>query len=90
MPNSLSKQEIKVCTKDNDIVISIPMSDPIISLDVRSTPNIYMANITLDPFEARSLAYTILAKVCHIEKSMLLCDCGREKNCVCPVCEDDS
>ena len=32
----------------------------------------------------------ILAMVCHIEKDMLLCDCGREKNCVCPICEDDS
>ena len=32
----------------------------------------------------------ILAKVCHIEKSKLLCDCEREKNYVCPICEDDS
>lgn len=82
--------EIIVATVDEDIVIRIPMAKAEIVSDVESMKNLYVANITLDYFEARSLAYTILAKVCHIEKDMLLCDCGREKNCVCPVCEDDS
>jgi len=93
MPNSSSRKnkEIKVGTnEDNDIVIRIPNIKESLAKDIESDPIGYIANITLDYFEARSLAYTILAKVCHIEKDMLLCDCGREKNCVCPVCNDDS
>ena len=82
MPNSLSKknQVIKITIQDEDII-----------LQMKSHNSPYIdTNITLDMFEAKSLAYTILAKVCHIEKDLLLCDCGREKNCLCPVCEDDS
>jgi len=92
MPNLLSKIKvahvIKVTKQDEDIILHMENIKPY-AITMGQLPKID-ANITLDYFEARSLAYTILAKVCHIEKDMLLCDCGREKNCLCPVCEDDS
>jgi len=97
MPNSLSKIKvahvIKVTKQDEDIILHMENIKPYAIIPSPDTlhqlPKVD-ANITLDYFEARSLAYTILAMVCHIEKDMLLCDCGREKNCVCPICEDDS
>jgi len=89
----MAEKEIIISIKNNeDIVVSIPENiDHHIFLDILASTHYYRADITLNVYQAKILAHSILTKVSLIEEHLKKCDfCGREKNCVCPVCEDDS
>lgn len=65
----MSQNQIKVVVENQDIILKIEDTRPH-SVKLGEIP-IADVTITLDMFEAKSLAYSILAKVCHIEKDML-------------------
>ncbi len=87
MPSSLSSPIIKVIGQEEDIVLLMENISPYVLIPgfTSKVPNPKVdARIVLGYFEAKSLAYSILAKICEVEKNVLQCECGREKNCVCP------
>ena len=93
MPSSLSSPMIKVIGQEKDIVLLMENVSPYLLIPgfVSKVPNPKVdARIILDYFEAKSLAYSILAKTSHIDKNMLQCNCGRQKITICEWCDTNN
>ena len=89
------KPKVKVITVQRDyedITIRIPEISQSIAQEINAdeTP-FWVANIHLDHYDAKALAYNLLSKCAKIEKIKEFCECGLEYNRIklCRVCDND-